>query len=176
MVAKLTLEVNCLICGEQHSRIRLNQASESYERLSKMHSSDANQSQHQAFEQAAWAAKILHSRGGIQVSSHQCPCSQKMLKTRLRAMHIYVGYVTGPQARVLLIPVLCLMGVNSGTITSTSEEWTEPKDWDQVYILCPGRPTGLGKRKIPKEIRKVIFLNEVLRKCQVHVSSCIHGF
>lgn len=124
LVAKLTLEVNCLICGEQHSRIRLNQASESYERLSKMHSSDASQSQHQAFEQATWAAKILHSRGRIQVSSLQCPCSQKMLKTLLRAMHIYVGHVTGPPARVLLITVLCLMGVNSGTITSTAEEWT----------------------------------------------------
>lgn len=155
LVAKLTLEVNCLICGEQHSRIRLKQASESYERLSKMHSSDASQSQHQVFEQAAWAAKVLHSRGRIQVSSLQCPCSQKMLKTLLRAMHIYVGHVTGPPVRVLLITVLCLMGVNSGTITSTPEEWTA---WevDRAKGLGPGlyilsrRTNRSGQKESPK--------------------------
>lgn len=95
-----------------------------------------------------------------------------MLKAVLQAMHTYVGYVIGPLARNLLITVLCLMDVNSGTTTFTTEEWAGPKDWNLVYILYPGRrSTGLGKRRVPKEIRKVIFLKKVLGN-QKMLSSC----
>ena len=81
-------------------------------------------------------------------------------------MHTYVGYVIGPLARNLLITVLCLMVVNSGTTTFTTEEWAGPKDWTLVYILYPGRrSTGLRKRRVPKEFRKVLVNQKMLSSC-----------
>ena len=50
-------------------------------------------------------------------------------------MHTYVGYVTGPLARVLLIAILCLVGVNSGAITFITEEWGGPKGWNPILFV-----------------------------------------
>lgn len=59
-------------------------------------------------------------------------------------MHTYVGYVTGPLARVLLIAILCLVGVNSGAITFITEEWGGPKGWNPILFV-------LSRKKIVRQ-------------------------